>query len=200
MSRFNVFPLVWYLGEEFPEKSVYSAKEGNEKIDLCVFSWELKRIGKKGKNRGSKETIGDVRQTSPIKWSRHAIKRVDRDMSGWTKEGEGRILTFRVGRNGEKNSGNGNRIFLLSECDALEGFSCAKKSLTSGEVLVAAVAEWYRYRTVACFVTGSNPVPLKTRRVGQRCTLNLSRAETSSRWCGVVVRRGGASSGVVHVT
>ncbi|GFV47366.1 uncharacterized protein TNCV_4830221 [Trichonephila clavipes] len=56
---------------------------------------------------------------------------------------------------------------------------------------VAAVAEWYRYRTVACFVTGSNPVPLKTRRVGQRCTLNLSRAETSSRWCGVVVRRGG---------
>ncbi|GFW61065.1 uncharacterized protein TNCV_4872751 [Trichonephila clavipes] len=64
----------------------------------------------------------------------------------------------------------------------------------------AAVAEWYRYRTVACFVTGSIPVPLKTRRVGQRCTLNLSRAETSSRWCGVVVRRGGASSGVVHVT
>ncbi|GFX16269.1 uncharacterized protein TNCV_4705231 [Trichonephila clavipes] len=64
----------------------------------------------------------------------------------------------------------------------------------------AAVAEWYKYRTVACFVTGSNPVPLKTRRVGQRCTLNLSRAETSSRWCGVVVRRGGASSGVVHVT
>ncbi|GFX93318.1 uncharacterized protein TNCV_151241 [Trichonephila clavipes] len=57
----------------------------------------------------------------------------------------------------------------------------------------AAVAEWYKYRTVACFVTGSSPVPLKTRRVGQRCTLNLSRAETSSRWCGVVVRRGGAS-------
>ncbi|GFU92703.1 uncharacterized protein TNCV_2892121 [Trichonephila clavipes] len=46
----------------------------------------------------------------------------------------------------------------------------------------------------------SNPVPLKTRHVGQRCTLNLWRAETSSRWCGVVVRRGGASSGVVHVT
>ncbi|GFV19423.1 transposable element Tc3 transposase [Trichonephila clavipes] len=36
----------------------------------------------------------------------------------------------------------------------------------------------------------SSPVPLKTRRVGQRCTLILSRAETSSRWCGVVVRRG----------
>ncbi|GFY30196.1 uncharacterized protein TNCV_3091031 [Trichonephila clavipes] len=56
---------------------------------------------------------------------------------------------------------------------------------------VAAVAEWYRYRTVACLVTSSSPLPLKTRRVGQRCTLNLSRAETSSRWCGVVVRRGG---------
>ncbi|GFX87621.1 uncharacterized protein TNCV_2465141 [Trichonephila clavipes] len=55
----------------------------------------------------------------------------------------------------------------------------------------AAVAEWYGHRIVAGFVTSSSPVPLKTRRVGQRCTLNLSRAETSSRWCGVVVRRGG---------
>ncbi|GFV09438.1 uncharacterized protein TNCV_3158361 [Trichonephila clavipes] len=64
----------------------------------------------------------------------------------------------------------------------------------------AAVAEWYRHRIVAGFVTSSSPVPLKTRRVEQRCTLNLSRAETSSRWCGVVVRRGGAGSGVVHVT
>ncbi|GFW96966.1 integrase catalytic domain-containing protein [Trichonephila clavipes] len=65
---------------------------------------------------------------------------------------------------------------------------------------VAAVAEWYRYRIVACLVTSLSPVPLKTRLVGQRCTLNLSRAETTSRWCGVVVRRAGASSGVVHVT
>ncbi|GFU48032.1 uncharacterized protein TNCV_4968131 [Trichonephila clavipes] len=56
--------------------------------------------------------------------------------------------------------------------------------------MVAAVAEWYGYRTVACLVTSSSPVPLKTHRVGQRCTLNLSRAEMSSRWCGVVVRRG----------
>ncbi|GFX59569.1 hypothetical protein TNCV_3053881 [Trichonephila clavipes] len=29
-------------------------------------------------------------------------------------------------------------------------------------------------------VVSSSPVPLKTRRVGQRCTLNLSRAQTSS--------------------
>ncbi|GFV37840.1 hypothetical protein TNCV_2662531 [Trichonephila clavipes] len=46
---------------------------------------------------------------------------------------------------------------------------------------VAAVAEWYRHWIVAGFVTSSSPVPLKTRRVGQRCTLNLSRAEKSSR-------------------
>ncbi|GFV00387.1 uncharacterized protein TNCV_3643651 [Trichonephila clavipes] len=37
-------------------------------------------------------------------------------------------------------------------------------------------------------VMSYGPVPLKTHRVGQQCTLNLSRAETSSRWCGVVVR------------
>ncbi|GFV30209.1 hypothetical protein TNCV_96861 [Trichonephila clavipes] len=47
--------------------------------------------------------------------------------------------------------------------------------------IVAAVAEWYRHRIVAGFVTSSSPVPLKTRREGQRCTLNLSRAKTSSR-------------------
>ncbi|GFT33307.1 sialin [Trichonephila clavipes] len=29
----------------------------------------------------------------------------------------------------------------------------------------------------------SSPVPLKTRRVGERCTLNLSKAHTSSHWC-----------------
>ncbi|GFW46667.1 uncharacterized protein TNCV_1937361 [Trichonephila clavipes] len=58
-------------------------------------------------------------------------------------------------------------------------------------IWVAVVAEWYRYRIMAGLVTSSSPVPLKTHRVGQRCTLNLSRAETSSRGCGVVVRRGG---------
>ncbi|GFV74023.1 hypothetical protein TNCV_2951751 [Trichonephila clavipes] len=45
----------------------------------------------------------------------------------------------------------------------------------------------------------SSPVPLRTRRVGERCTLNLSRAETSSRRCGVVVRREGASSGGILI-
>ncbi|GFX14820.1 uncharacterized protein TNCV_1485631 [Trichonephila clavipes] len=64
--------------------------------------------------------------------------------------------------------------------------------------MLAAVAEWYRYQIMACLVTRSSPVPPKTRRVGQRCTLNLSRAETSSRLCGVLVRRGGASSKLDH--
>ncbi|GFX40868.1 transposable element Tc3 transposase [Trichonephila clavipes] len=71
-----------------------------------------------------------------------------------------------------------------------DGVTCHTARAT---IDLAAVAEWYRHRIVAGFVTSSSPVPLKTRRVGQRCTLNLSRAETSSRWCGVVVRRGGGA-------
>ncbi|GFU85936.1 uncharacterized protein TNCV_3069381 [Trichonephila clavipes] len=39
-------------------------------------------------------------------------------------------------------------------------------------------------------VMSSSPVPLKTRRVGARYTLNLSRAQTSSCWSDVVVKRG----------
>ncbi|GFT09834.1 uncharacterized protein TNCV_416211 [Trichonephila clavipes] len=66
--------------------------------------------------------------------------------------------------------------------------------------MVAAVAEWYRYRILACLVTSSSPVPRKTHRVGQWGTLSLTRTERSSRWCGVVVRRGGVSSSVVHIT
>ncbi|GFX94121.1 splicing factor 3B subunit 3 [Trichonephila clavipes] len=65
------------------------------------------------------------------------------------------------------------------------------------EFRLAAVAEWYRYRIVACLVTSSSPVPLKTRRVGQRCTLNLSRAETSSRWCDYLVI--GSDSGKIVI-
>ncbi|GFV20980.1 hypothetical protein TNCV_2280241 [Trichonephila clavipes] len=46
------------------------------------------------------------------------------------------------------------------------------------------------YLLITKGVTSSSPVPLKTRRVGERCTLNLSRAQTSSCWSGVVVKRG----------
>ncbi|GFU34660.1 hypothetical protein TNCV_1993731 [Trichonephila clavipes] len=37
----------------------------------------------------------------------------------------------------------------------------------------------------------SSPASIKIHRVGKRYTLNLSRAQTSFRWCGVVVRRRG---------
>ncbi|GFX83643.1 uncharacterized protein TNCV_325921 [Trichonephila clavipes] len=63
---------------------------------------------------------------------------------------------------------------------------------------VTAVAEWSRYRIVAGLVTNSSPLPLNTRRVGRRCTLNLSRAQTSSIWCGLEGRIEAAS--VIHVT
>ncbi|GFX74918.1 uncharacterized protein TNCV_1844901 [Trichonephila clavipes] len=46
------------------------------------------------------------------------------------------------------------------------------------------------YLLITKGVTSSNPVPLKTRRVGNRCTLNLSRAQMSSCWSGGVVKRG----------
>ncbi|GFX35024.1 hypothetical protein TNCV_2329641 [Trichonephila clavipes] len=52
------------------------------------------------------------------------------------------------------------------------------------------VAEWSRYRIVAGFATSSVPVPLKTHSVREQCTLNLSRAQTSTRWFGAEVRRG----------
>ncbi|GFX64286.1 hypothetical protein TNCV_1500101 [Trichonephila clavipes] len=37
-------------------------------------------------------------------------------------------------------------------------------------------------------------VPLKTLRLGERFTLNLSRAQTSSRWCGGEISKGGGGS------
>ncbi|GFS89594.1 uncharacterized protein TNCV_3786801 [Trichonephila clavipes] len=70
----------------------------------------------------------------------------------------------------ERTTGEPQRSVATCHCDS--------------KVLGAVVAKWYRYRTVACLVTSSSPVPLKTHRVGQRCTLDLSRAEVSSRWCG----------------
>ncbi|GFT42455.1 hypothetical protein TNCV_1787301 [Trichonephila clavipes] len=46
----------------------------------------------------------------------------------------------------------------------------------------------------------SSLISLKTRCVGERCTLNLSKLQASSRWCHVEVMRGGCSSGVIFVT
>ncbi|GFW57917.1 hypothetical protein TNCV_1418641 [Trichonephila clavipes] len=69
-----------------------------------------------------------------------------------------------------------DRFDVRAHLDIIPEYNPSKLSLPNNDV--AAVAEWYRYRM------SSSPVPLKTRCVGQRCTLNLSRAETSSRWCG----------------
>ncbi|GFX69472.1 uncharacterized protein TNCV_380411 [Trichonephila clavipes] len=55
-------------------------------------------------------------------------------------------------------------------------------------------------RIVAVFITSSSTIPLQTRRVVQRCMLNLSRAETSSHWCGVVVRKGGVPAQVLSTS
>ncbi|GFY15759.1 uncharacterized protein TNCV_1284041 [Trichonephila clavipes] len=46
------------------------------------------------------------------------------------------------------------------------------------------------YLLISKGVMSSSPVPLKTHRERERCTLNLLRAQTSSCWNGVVVKRG----------
>ncbi|GFV15391.1 uncharacterized protein TNCV_4834181 [Trichonephila clavipes] len=56
------------------------------------------------------------------------------------------------------------------------------------------------YLLITKGVTSSSPVPLKTRRVGERCTLNLSRAQTSSCWSSVVVKRGQLKYRPRHLT
>ncbi|GFT09729.1 hypothetical protein TNCV_1651041 [Trichonephila clavipes] len=54
------------------------------------------------------------------------------------------------------------------------------------------------YLLITKDVTSSSPIPVKSRCVGVRCTLNLSRAQTSSCWSGVVVKK--ASSSIILVT
>ncbi|GFT17482.1 netrin receptor UNC5B [Trichonephila clavipes] len=83
----------------------------------------------------------------------------------------------------------------VEEFFGLDGYGCSCIAWSSSgtsksrRAHVKIASQWLRYPTMAgCHEF--DQVPLKTRRVGQRCTLNLSRAETSSRWCGVVVRRG----------
>ncbi|GFY35874.1 hypothetical protein TNCV_4842491 [Trichonephila clavipes] len=56
------------------------------------------------------------------------------------------------------------------------------------------------YLLITKGVTSSSPVPLNTRRVGGRCTLILSRAQTSSCWSGVVVERGQLKYRPRHLT
>ncbi|GFX98575.1 hypothetical protein TNCV_1501531 [Trichonephila clavipes] len=46
------------------------------------------------------------------------------------------------------------------------------------------------YLLITKGVTSSSPVPLKIHCEGERCSLNMSRAQTSSCWSDVVVKRG----------
>ncbi|GFW11470.1 uncharacterized protein TNCV_3809891 [Trichonephila clavipes] len=78
-----------------------------------------------------------------------------------------------------------------SRCSDVEvyGAQVSFSSLNRGSILrdpspiTTTVTEWSRYRIVAGLLTSSSPVPLRTRRVGERCTFNLSRAQTSTLWC-----------------
>ncbi|GFW99539.1 hypothetical protein TNCV_3417721 [Trichonephila clavipes] len=84
---------------------------------------------------------------------------------------------------GENEINNAPPVSTVSEMSKQDFRNLATPGRIRTYDLVAAVAEWYRYRIVACLVTSSSPVPLKTHREGKRCTVNPSRAETSSRWC-----------------
>ncbi|GFY28976.1 hypothetical protein TNCV_4721041 [Trichonephila clavipes] len=68
------------------------------------------------------------------------------------------------------------------------------KSVPQGSVhLVKKTQERKRstcYLLITKGVPSSSPVPLKTGLVVERCTLNRSRAQTSSCWSGGVVKRG----------
>ncbi|GFU58394.1 hypothetical protein TNCV_58061 [Trichonephila clavipes] len=67
------------------------------------------------------------------------------------------------------------------------------KSVPQGSVHV--VKKTQEGKSSTCYllitkgVTSSSPVPLRTRRSRKRFTLNLSTAQTSSCWSGVVLNR-----------
>ncbi|GFU35411.1 uncharacterized protein TNCV_3641061 [Trichonephila clavipes] len=56
-------------------------------------------------------------------------------------------------------------MYFLCARRVFSGIGHRTQAFRSGVRCVAAVAEWYRYRIVACLVTSSSPVPLKIRRV-----------------------------------
>ncbi|GFW46664.1 hypothetical protein TNCV_1937331 [Trichonephila clavipes] len=78
-------------------------------------------------------------------------------------------------------------------------FDETSSSEVSSRIESGALPLWSRKRTRGRRVMSLSLVPLKTGRVGERCTLNISRTQTSSLWWGVEVRSGD-SSGVVLVT
>ncbi|GFS68239.1 hypothetical protein TNCV_5028551 [Trichonephila clavipes] len=62
--------------------------------------------------------------------------------------------------------------------------------LQSRRPKLKSAAEWSRYQIVACLVTSSSPVPLKTRRVGERFTQTYRELKRPP--VGVVLTRGGS--------
>ncbi|GFW30930.1 hypothetical protein TNCV_2940301 [Trichonephila clavipes] len=56
-------------------------------------------------------------------------------------------------------------------------------------VLLSRLIDFFLFEDSLTGVTSPSPVRLKTSRVEKRCTLNLPRAQTSSCWSGVVVKR-----------
>ncbi|GFT65625.1 uncharacterized protein TNCV_869171 [Trichonephila clavipes] len=56
------------------------------------------------------------------------------------------------------------------------------------------------YLLITKGIMSSSPVPLNTRLVGVRCTLNLSRVQTSSCWSGVLAKRGQLKYRPRHLT
>ncbi|GFY05580.1 hypothetical protein TNCV_4402471 [Trichonephila clavipes] len=82
----------------------------------------------------------------------------------------------------------GRRLYLPGNVDdlvrQLEQIWTRTRGSTSGQgSLVVKVSDrgWH--------VTSSSPVVIKARHVGERSTSSLSRAQRSSRWCSMVVRR-----------
>ncbi|GFY27244.1 hypothetical protein TNCV_2068651 [Trichonephila clavipes] len=92
-----------------------------------------------------------------------------------------------------KQTGFENIAFPVRENCISVTFSVAVANVTCLKILVVKVSDhgWH--------VTSSSPV-LKTRRVGEAMHVKSVENSMSSRWCSVVVRRGGASSGVVLIT
>ncbi|GFW64622.1 hypothetical protein TNCV_700281 [Trichonephila clavipes] len=71
--------------------------------------------------------------------------------------------------------------------NVLNSYTNAETSVWMQEGMVKGMDSW-----PACHEFEPSTIPLETRLVGKTCALNLSRAQTSSRCFGVVVRRGGS--------
>ncbi|GFX36389.1 hypothetical protein TNCV_4933021 [Trichonephila clavipes] len=83
----------------------------------------------------------------------------------------------------ELNLGKNNRITNRGCVKAIR-FPELKILFLNEWVLGGCGSPMVKVSNLGRYVMSSSPVPLKTSRVGRRCTINLSRAETSFRWYG----------------